>query len=112
MSAPQDSGMAITAALPVWFALLALTLLVAVIVWANQREFTLEASEARASHAEARAATAEAIVVVQAQTQSATATALAYANSPVATVDRSLSLVLAAEREPTEQSLKALNDTF
>jgi len=85
---------------------------VAVIVWANQREYTLEASEARASHAEARAATAEAIVVVQAQTQSATATALAYANSPVATVDRSLSLVLAAEREPTEQSLKALNDTF
>jgi len=104
--------MAITAALPVWIALLALTLLVAVIVWANQREFTLEASEARANHAEARAATAEAVVTVQAQTQAATATALAYANSPAGAVDRSLSLVLAAEREPTEQRLKALNDTF
>ena len=38
--------------------------------------------------------------------------ALAYANSPEAAVDRSLNLVLAAEQEPTEQRLKALNDAF
>jgi hypothetical protein len=96
----------------VWIALLALGLLVAVVIWANQREVALEASEARASQAEARAATAEAVVTAQAQIQAATATAQAFANSPEAAVDRSLRVVLAAEREPTDQRLRALNDTF
>jgi hypothetical protein len=104
--------MAISTPVPIWIALLTLTLLVAVVVWANQRELTLQASEARADQAEARAATAEAIVTAQAQVQSATATALAYASSPEAAVDRSLNMVLAAEQEPTEQRLRALNDAF
>src|SRR5918911_1717138 len=104
--------MALTGVLPVWFALFALGLLVAVIVWANQRDLALQASEARASQAEARAATAEAAMTAQARTAAATATATAYASSPEAAVDRSLSLVLAAEREPTEHRLRALNDAF
>jgi hypothetical protein len=83
-----------------------------VVVWANQRDLALQASEARASQAEARAATAEAAMTAQAQIAAATATALAYASSPEAAVDRSLSLVLAAERDPTEQRLRALNDAF
>jgi hypothetical protein len=104
--------MAITGVLPVWIALLALGLLVAVVIWANQREAALQASESRASQAETRAATAEAVVTAQAEMQAATATALAYASSPEATVDRSLSLVLATERDPTDQHLRALNDAF
>src|SRR5689334_12138394 len=104
--------MALSAAIPIWLALFALALLVGVLVWANQREATLAASEARADQAESRAATAEAVVTAQAAVQAATATALAYASSPEAAVDRSLGLVLAAEREPTDQRLKALNDTF
>jgi hypothetical protein len=104
--------MAITGALPVWIALLAVGLLVAVVLWANQREAALRASEARANQAEVRAATAEALVTLQARIQAATATALAYATSPEAAVDRSLSLVLAAERDPTDQRLRALNDAF
>jgi hypothetical protein len=104
--------MAISESIPVWTTLLAMAALVAVVIWANQREGILQASEARADLAEARAATAEAVVTVQVQTQAATATALAYVNSPEAFVDRSLGLVLAAERQPTEQRLKALNDAF
>jgi hypothetical protein len=104
--------MAITAALPVWFALLALSALLAVVIWANQRETRLQASEALVVQAEGRAATAEAVVTVQAHTMSATATALSYVNSPQAALDRSLALVLAAERDPTDQQLKALNAAF
>lgn len=91
---------------------MALGALVAVVVWANQREVRLEATEARADQAEARAATAEAIVTVQAQSQLATATALAYVNSPAATIDHDLGLLLAAERDPNQDHLKALNDAF
>ena len=91
---------------------LALGLLVALVLWANQRETALHASETRANQAEARAATAEAIVTVQAGSQAATSTALAYVNSPEAAVDRGLSLVLAVEREPTEQRIRALGDAF
>ena len=98
--------MAISGAVPVWIALLTLALLVAVVVWANQREAILRASEARADQAEARPTTAEAVVTAQAQVHAATATALAYANSPEAAVDRSLNLVLAAERDPTDQRLQ------
>jgi len=97
---------------PAWITLIALLLLVAVVLWANQRDQALQASEARAGQAEARAATAEAVVTAQAQVQAATATALAYTNSPEAAVDRSLSLILAAEREPTDQRLRALSDAF
>jgi len=105
--------MAITGTLfPVWVALAALTLLVAMVVWSNQRELVLQASEVRASNAEARAATAEAVVTAQARTQAATATAFAYSTSPEALVDRGLSLVLAAERGPTEARLRALNVVF
>jgi hypothetical protein len=104
--------MAITAALPVWIALLAVSALVAVVIWANQRESRLQASEARVVQAEARAATAEAIVTVQAEMRAATATAFSYANSPQAALDRSLLLVLAAERDPTEERLKVLNTVF
>src|SRR5207245_5275227 len=104
--------MAITGVWLVWLALFALGLLVSVVIWANQREAALQASETRASQAEARAATAEAVVTAQAQMQAATATALAYASSPEATVDRSLSLVLATERDPTDRRLRALADAF
>jgi hypothetical protein len=104
--------MAITEAIPVWTTLLALAALVAVVIWANQREINFQASEARADLAESRAATAEAVVTVQAHTQAATATALAYTSSPEASIDRSLGLVLAAERDPTDQRLKALMDAF
>src|SRR5579862_7705338 len=103
--------MAMSGVLPVWIALLALGLLVAVVVWANQRETVLLAVEARADQAEARAATAEAYVTMQAQMAAATATALAYQNSPAQAVDRSLSMVLATEQDPTDQHLKALTDT-
>jgi hypothetical protein len=96
----------------VWIALLAVSALVAVVIWANQRETKLQASETRVVQAEARAATAEAIVTVQTETQAATATALSYANSPQAALDRSLALVLAAEREPTEERLKELSAAF
>jgi hypothetical protein len=104
--------MAISVALPVWIALLAVSALVAVLIWANQRENRLQASEARVEQAEARAATAEAVVTAEAQTQAATATAVSYANSPQAALDRSLALVLAAERDPTEPRLKVLNTAF
>src|SRR5579864_91858 len=104
--------MALTQVLPVWIALIALSLLVAVLIWANQRETALQASEVRASEAESRAATAEAIVTAQAEIRAATATALAYAGSPEATIDRSLGLVLATEREPTDQHLRSLSDAF
>ena len=72
----------------------------------------LQASETRANQAEARAATAEAVVTVQARSQAATSTALAYVNSPEAAVDRGLRLVLAVEREPTEQRIRTLGDAF
>lgn len=115
--APQgvDNGavvMALTPVFPAWITLIALLVLVAVVLWANQREQVLQASEERAGQAESRAATAEAVVTAQAQIQAATATALAYTNSPAAAVSRSLSVVLAAEKEPTDQRLRALNDTF
>jgi hypothetical protein len=104
--------MAMTSVFPAWITLIALLLLVAVVLWANQREQVLQASEARAGQAESRAATAEAVVTAQAQIQAATATALAYTSSPEAAVDRSLSLVLAAEKDPTDQRLRALSDAF
>jgi hypothetical protein len=104
--------MALMQVLPVWIAMIALTLLVGVVIWANQRESALLASEVRASEAESRAATAEAIVTAQAQVEAATETALAYVSSPQASVDRSLGLVLATEREPTDQHLRSLNDAF
>jgi hypothetical protein len=104
--------MALTQVFPIWIALIALGLLVAVVIWANQRDSTLQAVEVRASEAESRAATAEAIVTAQAEARAATATALAYANSPEASVDRSLGLVLATEREPTDQHLRSLSDAF
>lgn len=91
---------------------MAVLLLVAVIVWANQREAASRASEARALQSEARVATAEAVITAQAQAQSATATALAYATSPEAAIDRSLSLLLATERDPSDQRLRALSDAF
>jgi hypothetical protein len=104
--------MAMTASFPAWVALIAVGLLVAIVIWANQRESALEASEARASLAEMRAATAEAVVTAQTELQAATATALAHVNSPEAAIDRSLGLVLAAEQDPNEQHLRALNDAF
>jgi hypothetical protein len=104
--------MALTQVLPVWIALIALGLLVAVLIWANQRESALQVSEVRASEAESRAATAEAIVTAQAEIRAATATALAYEGSPQATIDRSLGLVLATERDPTDQHLRSLSDAF
>ena len=52
--------MAITTTLSIWIALLAVGMLVAVVIWANQRELAFQASEARANQAESRAATAEA----------------------------------------------------
>jgi len=97
---------------PVWVALAALTLLVAMVIWSNQRELVLQASEVRASQAESRAATAESVVTVQARTQSATATAFAYSTSPEAVVDRGLNLVLAAGRDPSDTRLRAVNDVF
>ena len=101
--------MALTIGFPVWIAFIALGLLVAITIWTNQRELAFQASEARASQAELRAATAEAIVVAQTVMQSATATAVAYVSSPEAALDRSLSIVLQAEREPTDENLRALN---
>ncbi len=101
--------MALTIGFPVWIAFIALGLLIAMTVWTNQRELAFQASEARASQAELRAATAEAIVAAQAVMQSATATAVAYVSSPEAALDRSLRLVLQAEREPTDENLRALN---
>ena len=97
--------MALSVGFPVWVALIALTLLVALTLWANQRELAFQASEARASQAELRAATAEAIVTAQAVMQSATATAVAYVGAPEAAVDRSLDLILATEREPTPDQI-------
>jgi hypothetical protein len=104
--------MAMAGALPWWIALVAVLLLAGVVVWANQREAALRASEARSSQAEARAAAAETLLNVQSQAQAATATALAHASSPAAAVDRGLSVLLAAERDPTEGRLRALGDTF
>jgi heme exporter protein D len=105
--------MAMTGGVPVWVALPVLVLLLAaLVVWAMQREAALQVSEARARQAEARAATAEAVVTTEAEHQAATATALAYASGPEAAVDRSLSLVLTAERDPTDEHLRAVNDAF
>jgi hypothetical protein len=104
--------MALAGALPWWIALVAVLLLAGMVVWANQREAALQASEARSTQAEARAAAAEVVVTAQALAQAATATALEQASSPAAAVDRSLSVLLAAERDPTEARLRALGDTF
>jgi hypothetical protein len=104
--------MAMAGTFPWWVTLLAVLLLAAMIVWANEREAALRASEARASQAEARAELTEALVTAQAQAQVATATALAQVSSPAAAVDRSLSVLLAAERDPSDARLRALNDTF
>jgi hypothetical protein len=103
---------ALVGALPWWVALVAVLLLAGMVVWANQREGALRASEARAGQAEARAATAEALVVAHEQAQTATATALAYTTRPEVALDRSLSVLLAAEREPGDQRLRALGDAF
>jgi len=92
--------------------LLAVLLLAGMVIWANQREAVLKTSDARASLAEERAATLEAIVTVQARTQDATATARALVGSPEAAVDRSLNVLLAAERDPTQERLRALSDEF
>ncbi len=106
------SIMAMSSVFPAWITLIAVLLLVAVVLWANQREQVVQATEERAGQAEARAATAEAVVTAQARMEAATATALAYTSSPQAAVDRSLSLVLAAEQQPTDQRLQALGDAF
>jgi hypothetical protein len=107
-----ELNMAMVGALPWWVALVAVLLLAGMVVWANQREGSLQASEARAGQAEARAATAEALVAAHEQALTATATALAYTTRPEAAVNRSLSLLLAAEREPGDQRLRALSDAF
>jgi hypothetical protein len=104
--------MALSVGFPVWVALIAIALLVAMTLWANQRELAFQASEARASQAELRAATAEAIVTAQAVMQSATATAVAYVGAPEAAVDRSLDLILMTERDPTDDHLRTLNEEF
>jgi hypothetical protein len=104
--------MAMAGTFPWWVTLLAVLVLAAMIVWANEREAALRASEARASQAEARAELTEALVTAQAQAQVATATALAQVSSPAAAVDRSLSVLLAAERDPSDARLRALNGTF
>jgi hypothetical protein len=104
--------MALAGAVPWWVALLAVLLLALTIIWANQHEAALRAAETRADQAEARAATAEALVTTQAQAQAATATALARATSPEAAVEHSLGLLLAAEREPSPERLRALSDAF
>jgi hypothetical protein len=104
--------MAMAEAIPWWITLLAVLLLAGMVVWATQREAALRATEARASQAEARAEVAEALVTAQAQAQVATATALAQATSPAAAVDRGLSVLLAAERDPTDERLRALSTTF
>jgi type II secretory pathway pseudopilin PulG len=101
--------MALSISFPVWVAFIALALLIAMTLWANQRELAFQASEARASQAELRAATAEAIVTAQTVIQSSTATAVAYVGAPEAAVDRSLDLILATEREPTDERLRSLN---
>jgi hypothetical protein len=104
--------MAMAEAIPWWITLLAVLLLAGMVVWATQREAALRASEVRASQAEARAEVAEALVTAQAQAQVATATALAQASSPAAAVDRGLSVLLAAERDPQDEHLRALSATF
>jgi hypothetical protein len=104
--------MALSVGFPVWVALIAIALLVAITLWANQREVAFQASEARASQAELRAATAEAIVTAQTVMQSATATAVAYVGAPEAAVDRSLDLILATERDPSDDHLRTLNQEF
>jgi hypothetical protein len=110
--AAGELNMAIAGAFPWWVALVAVLLLAAMVVWANQREAVLRASEARADQAEVRVATAEAQVTAHVQAQAATATTLAYASSPEATVDRSLRVLLAAERQPSDQRLRDLGDAF
>jgi hypothetical protein len=104
--------MAMTDVLPAGVALVALVLLAAIVLWTSQRQAVWQAGEVRVSEAEARVATLEAALSSLTQMQHATATALAYAGSPAAAVDRSLGLVLAAEREPTEQRLRTLSETF
>src|SRR3954452_3852009 len=104
--------MALSVGFPIWVALVAIALLVAMTLWANQRELAFQASEARASQAELRAATAEAIVTAQTVMQAATATAVAYVGAPEAAVDRSLELILATERDPTDDRLRTLNQEF
>jgi hypothetical protein len=104
--------MTMTDVLPAGVALVALALLAAMVFWTSQRQAVWQAGEVRVSEAEARVATLETALSSLTQMQRATATALAYAGSPTAAVERSLGLVLAAEREPTDQRLRTLNDTF
>jgi len=104
--------MAMTDVLPAGVALVALALLAAMVFWTSQRQAVWQAGEVRVSEAEARVATLETALSSLAQMQRATATALAYTGSPAAAVDRSLGLVLAAEREPTDKRLRTLNETF
>jgi len=104
--------MALSTAFPTWVALITLALLIAMMLWTNQREAAFQAVELRANEAELRAAYAETVLTVQTSAQVATATAFAYAQSPEAAVDRSLRVLLAAEREPTEQRLRAVNEAF
>ena len=104
--------MAIAETFPWWIALLAALMLAAMVVWANQREAAWRASEARADEAESRALAAEVVLTAQARAQAATATALAQTNGPETAVDRGLSVLLAAERDPSVERLRALSDTF
>jgi hypothetical protein len=104
--------MTMTDVLPAGVALVALALLAAMVFWTSQRQAVWQAGEVRVSEAEARVATLETALSSLTQMQRATATALAYTGSPAAAVDRSLGLVLAAQREPTDQRLRTLNDTF
>jgi hypothetical protein len=112
MQPAEDQTMAMTDVLPAGVALVALALLAAMVFWTSQRQAVWQAGEVRVTEAEARVATLETSLSSLSRLQQATATALAYVGSPAAAVDRSLGLVLAAEREPTDQRLRTLNETF
>lgn len=97
--------------LPWLVALGVLALFGAATIFLRQQEAGRRAAEARADAAESQLVEAQASLTALVQAV-ASVTAIAQANQPSAQLERALTLVFQAYKQPTEARLKALGDAF
>jgi hypothetical protein len=84
-----------------------------VALWVRQEDTARRLAENRADVAESRLVAAEAsLTAIVRVSAAATATAAATSNEPEQALRRSLDLVFAAYKDPSEGTLKALTDAF
>jgi hypothetical protein len=82
-------------------------------IWARQQDTARRAAESRADAAEAQLASAQAsLTAITRAIAAATATAAAEANQPELALRRSLDLVYAAYKDPSNGRLQALSAAF